>query len=129
MSYNLFLDDIRQPEQAAHYMPTSMCAIYLIEKWVVVRNYGQFVRCIRKKGMPDMISFDHDLAKTHYDPRTWKQGFVYEEKTGLDCAKWLIDHCIDKKLTMPLTHVHSQNPVGRKNIETIIQNFKKIYYG
>jgi hypothetical protein len=129
MSYNLFLDDIRQPEQAALYMPAWMTPLYLKEKWEIVRNYGQFIGAIRRKGMPDIISFDHDLARAHYDPRTWKQGFVYKEKTGLDCAKWLIEYCLDKKVDMPTIYVHSQNPVGKKNIESLINNYKKYYNG
>lgn len=59
----LFLDDVRYPIEAYHYTKQD---IFLRSDWHIVRNYGQFVSRILEKGLPEMISFDHDLADEHY---------------------------------------------------------------
>ena len=66
-----------------------------------------------------MISFDHDLA----DLQQYSQESV--EKTGYDCAKWLIEYCLDHSLNIPKFYCHSMNPVGKENIESLLKNFKK----
>ena len=122
--YNLFLDDIRQPMTCYNYMPASIKDVYSLEKWVIVRDYDDFVKVITEKGLPDLISFDHDLADIHYNPETWTESFVYKEKTGKDCAQWLVDYCLDNELPLPQYIVHSMNPVGKKNILSLLNNFK-----
>ena len=87
--------------------------------------------------MPDTISFDHDLADEHYTPeyfwdnyeeskkfQEWR-GQYYQEKTGMDCAKWLVDYCMDNKKKLPEIFVHSANPVGADNIKGLLDNFVK----
>lgn len=69
-SYNLFLDDFRIPEDCAKYM--SNPEFYLNNKWVIVRDYDEFVKFIEKNGMPAVISFDHDLSDIDYYPE-WKK--------------------------------------------------------
>ena len=61
----LYLDDVRIPQT---------------EGWEIVRNYDDFVKWIEENGLPDIVSFDHDLAEVHYDPSTWRQSFEYHEK-------------------------------------------------
>ena len=78
-------------------------------KYVGVRSYTEFVKYILINGLPHLISFDQD------------QG---EEKTGYDCAKWLISYCLDNNLQLPDYQVHSQNPVGRQNIAYLLRNFQ-----
>lgn len=127
----LFLDDIRNPIDCTTYMNPS--TIYL-EDWDVVRTYDEFVNYVTKNGVPDEISFDHDLADEHYDPSMYKSkeeyGEKYEsfrEKTGYDCARWLSQYCIDNVIPMPKTcYVHSMNPVGRDNIWGVLNSLKKI---
>ena len=109
--YNLFLDDERMPKNAFTYTKNQL---YLDLDWVVVRNYDEFVSYIKENDMPDLISFDHDLADINYD-----------EKTGYDCAKWLINICIDQNINPPNYMVHSMNNVGRRNIIYLIENYKK----
>jgi hypothetical protein len=46
------------------------------------------------------------------------------EKTGYDAAKWLIDYCIDNKLDLPIWNCQSANPVGKDNINGILNSFK-----
>jgi hypothetical protein len=48
----------------------------------------------------------------------------FVEKTGYDSVKWLTDFCMDNNLELPRFLVHSQNPVGKENIEKFLENFK-----
>jgi hypothetical protein len=133
MSYNLFLDDIRHPYSVYEYLKDTK---YLQWDWIVVRNYDEFISHITSNGLPKFISFDHDLADEHYTPQEyWKDYELskayqesvysnYKEKTGLECAKWLVELCLDKDLLLPEFVSHSQNPVGKDNIERYLTNFK-----
>lgn len=126
MSYNLYLDDFRKPEDSFAYTHNQL---YLLN-WTIIRDYDEFVYCIKEYGLPEMISFDHDLADVHYD----NQGEIIDEdyydivqeKTGYHCAKWLINYCIDNKKELPQTIlVHSMNVVGSHNIKSLFRSYKK----
>ena len=65
MEYYLFLDDIRQPEQVYKYTGVTL---FIFMEWVVVRNFEEFKKHIEKNGLPQFVSFDHDLADSHYAP-------------------------------------------------------------
>lgn len=124
MSYKLYLDDIRQPQASSLYMHSRIGKdnpIYL-EEWIVVKNYEEFVSTIEEKGLPTHISFDHDLAEIHYDSTTQKESFKYYEKTGEDCAKWLVKYLKENNLKMPTVYIHSQNPIGCENIKNALNN-------
>ncbi|WP_172283752.1 cyclic-phosphate processing receiver domain-containing protein [Chryseobacterium sp. LAM-KRS1] len=112
----LFLDDIRCPEEAYHYTKQDF---FLLKDWIIVRNYKQFIHWISEKGLPEMISFDHDLADGEHT------GNWDSEKTGYDCAKWLIEYCMDHHLDVPQFYSHSMNPVGKKNIINLLENFRR----
>lgn len=123
-NYNLFLDDERTPKICADIYKDN---IYTDLDWFVVRNYQQFREAIFNKGLPNIISFDHDLADEHY-----KEGqksnfteFNYndcKEKTGLDCARFLKEYCKENNLELPTCYIHSFNPVGRRNIINELNN-------
>ncbi len=118
----LFLDDIRIPKDAIGLIPDNLNKFYWENDWVIVRDFHQFCNYLQKFGLPDFISFDHDLADEHYGdftPVDWK------EKTGYECAKWLVDFCLENSLKIPNYIVHSANPVGKKNIETYLSNASK----
>lgn len=135
--YNLFLDDYRDPTDCVGYVhPMGIRPdLYTNNKWVIVKNYDEFVECITKYGLPTLISFDHDLADEHYTPeeywsdydasKKYQESLTYKEKTGLDCAKWLVDYCMNNKQELPKYEAHSMNPVGRDNIISLLNNFKK----
>jgi hypothetical protein len=127
MGYNLFLDDIRTPEMVSLYiLPVEHRNMYRLEKWEIARNFEEFKSLIFCKGIPSFVSFDHDLAEIHYEPSTWTEDFVYHEKTGLDCAKWLVRVCMDFDVDwFPEYRVHSQNPVGSKNILSYLKSYEK----
>lgn len=106
----LWLDDIRDPfvyDWLISYAPDFANGE---GKVVWVKTFNGFVSHIKFKGIPDMISFDHDLG---------------EIKSGYDCAKWLVDYCLDNKIPVPKFGVHSANPVGAENIRMLLNNYSK----
>jgi hypothetical protein len=121
MSYNLFLDDIRDPSDAGYSEDM---------EWVVVRNYKDFVDLISREGIPDIVSFDHDLADEHYSVGasiTWDEYYSSDdrEKTGYDCAAFLLGACIKENRDIPKCFIHSMNPVGRERINALLSSWKK----
>ena len=126
----LFLDDIRNPKDGIGLVPSNLNQFYWENDWDIVRSYDEFVSYITKNGLPDFISFDHDLADEHYVhymelQKRHLEGSLPTEKTGFECAKWLVDFCLDNGFQIPNTIVHSANPVGKKNIETYLLNAQK----
>ena len=105
MSYRLFLDDIRgvrdvYPQEQEH-------------DFIIVRSYAGFVSEIKSKGLPAFISFDNDLGAD-------EQGNILPD--GYACAKWLVyeSGC---NLTKLKFNVHSANPVAKKQIEGLLNNY------
>lgn len=85
--------------------------IYDELEWEIVRYYKEFVEIIQKCGLPETISFDHDLG---------------DDKTGFDCAKWLINYCIDNKKELPADiFIHSMNTAGSLNILSLFNTYFK----
>lgn len=118
----LFLDDIRIPKDAIGLVPSNLNQFYWDNNWTVVRNYYEFCNYIQKFSLPDFISFDHDLADEHYGDIDNSE---YKEKTGYECAKWLVDWCLENSLSLPNFVVHSANPIGKQNIESYLNNATK----
>jgi hypothetical protein len=125
MTYNLFLDDMRLPQDAfyyTNYMP------YITENWVIVRNVSDFTSHIVENGMPKRISFDHDLSEHHYGILCDLKGndMMSLHDTGYSAAKWLIyQHSLHPELDWPEFMVHSMNPVGKENIESLLRSYEK----
>ena len=120
-SYNLFLDDFRSPEDAYLFR---LNPIYMTEHWVIVRNYNEFINYIDEHGVPEICSFDHDLALEHYESH--QEYDQYTEKTGYHCAKWLIYYCIDNNKKLPATIlIHSMNVTGSLNIKSLFESYWK----
>ena len=132
MKQKIYLDDVRTPVNT---------------DWVVVRSYDEFVEKVRELGFEniDVISLDHDLGDTamseyfnNVSPNYTLDYSNIEEKTGMDCAKWLVDYYYDnynfsedlisrknKKIigiTFPKVYTHSANPIGSANIMGYINN-------
>ena len=129
--YNLFLDDMRNPVDCYGYTNRF---VYLMDDWLVVRNYDEFVKVITEKGIPTIVSFDHDLADVHYGVQDHVDEDYYDicaaqdEKTGYHCAKWLINHCMDNELELPVgILIHSMNGVGARNIQSLFKTYKKVH--
>lgn len=123
--YMLFLDDVRRPATTFSYMELP---IYNETDWIIVKNYYAFISIIQKKGVPELISFDHDLADIHYKEQNFDYDDENYEKTGYHCAKWLIDYCMDNELKVPTKIIiHSMNPVGSLNIKSLFETYFKVY--
>ena len=100
----IWLDDIREPISLLED------GTYKESDIRICRNYLQFVEAIQKDGLPEIICFDHDLG---------------EEKTGYDCAKFVVDYCIKNKVKLPQWYIQSANVVGSAHINDLLKNYKK----
>lgn len=128
----LFLDDIRTPEQAFAY--TNFLP-FKTQEWQIVRSHNEFIEFVGKNGLPEFISFDHDLADSHYTPehlwtdydksKEWQDAQKHTEKTGFDSARWLVDYCLDNELECPRYYCHSMNPVGKDKIIGLLDSFTR----
>ena len=114
----IYLDDVRTPVDPS---------------WIVVRNYEQFVDTVTYHGLEniELISLDHDLGDTAM--QEWHRNVYHnyelnydniKEKTGMDCAKWLVEYCMNNNLPFPDYEVHSMNVIGKMNIKSYIESFK-----
>ena len=121
-NYNLFLDDVRIPTHVTWVdFPRD-------QHYSVVRNYQEFIDLITLRGLPKFVCYDHDLSDCHYGHGLSGDDIPYDsykEKTGYDCAKWLVDYCMNKGIKHPPYVVHSMNPVGKSNIESYIESYNK----
>ncbi len=116
----IYLDDLRVPHD---------------KTWVVVKNYDQFVAKIRYIGLKNIhiISLDHDLGeqsmKEYFNNvqknYTLNYDNIINEKTGYDCAKFLVEQSITNNIPLPKIQVHSANPIGSANIIGYINNYLK----
>jgi 5-formaminoimidazole-4-carboxamide-1-beta-D-ribofuranosyl 5'-monophosphate synthetase len=115
----VYLDDIRTP---------------IDTDWVVCRNYDDFVKKVDEIGLDNIstISLDHDLGETaireYFKNVTNNYILDYSnihEKTGYDCAKWLVNKSIEEDIELPQITTHSANPIGSANIMGYINNYLK----
>ena len=127
----LWLDDLRNPFEGKwieEFAPEYLNSGSII--WVL--NYEEFIEWIRKNGLPQKICFDHDLGED-VAIKLVSKGINKKKarevkklaKSGYDCAKWLVDYCIDHDLQIPDWNVQSANPVGKENINGLLNNAKK----
>lgn len=107
MSYKLFLDDIRNVDFVFPHLGNS--------DFVIVRSYKAFVEQILQQGLPDFISFDNDLGED-------ENHTVLPD--GYACAKWLVYESGINFSNLKF-QVHSANPVAKKQIEGLLNNYIK----
>lgn len=81
-------------------------------EWTVVRNEWDFFRQFGLGGV-DCISFDHDIQRFTVDG---------VEITGYDILKEMVDMFLEDGKPIPQCFFHTQNPVGKKNMECYYQN-------
>ena len=67
---------------------------------------------------PEHLWTDYDKSKE------WQDAQVHKEKTGYECAIWLVDYCMDNNLKLPNYYCHSMNPVGKDKIVGLLQSFQ-----
>jgi len=123
----LWLDDVRDPFSVDNKWISKYAPEYFEVKNSVVwvKNYKEFTNWILNNGLPEKIAFDHDLADRYYDNQTQQENVIWHEKTGMDCAKWVVDYCIDYKQPLPLWVCQSANPVGAENINKLLTSYLK----
>jgi hypothetical protein len=110
----LWLDDYRDPfDRNIDWLVFSPIGRNIYIVWV--KSFEQFCNYINKSGLPDGICFDHDLGENE----------LGEEQSGYDCAKWLVDYCLDNDLILPKYNIQSANPVGKENIDKLFKSFLK----
>lgn len=97
-TYSLFLDDERYPANPAINI-------------FIARNVDDAMWAVKTYGYPTVMHLDHDLGA--------------DKKTGMDFCKELCNYIQDKNdIKFPITfYVHSQNPIGKFNMESYLQNF------
>ena len=134
MKKAIYLDDVRTPINGD-------------VEWIVVRNYNEFVSKVQEIGLEniDVISLDHDLGDSAMNeyfknvaPNYTLDYNNITEKTGYDCAKWLVEYFYIKNpnskyksrdvkqgssFRFPKVFTHSANPIGSANIMGYINNF------
>jgi hypothetical protein len=102
MKWNLFLDDERDPPSSG--------------SWTVARTSFQAELHTRVQGIPFFMSLDHDLGSKH--------------DTGMRYLIWLESYMHHDGLKFPLGfnfYIHSQNPIGKKNMESYLNQMLRIY--
>ena len=98
----LWLDDFRNP---ADYIKGD----YTVS-WV--KNYQDFCKYLNENGLPDCICFDHDLG---------------EEKSGYDCAKYLVNNCQERNSDIPKFDIQSSNSIGKDNIRSLLECWHRFF--
>ena len=104
MRYKLFIDDERYP-------PTSYDGVI----WIIARSSADAIECVSLQGIPEYISFDHDLGG---------------EDTSMQFLKWLFEASDFANNSQPQMvpfswYVHSMNPIGKKNIEAYLESWNR----
>lgn len=104
----IWLDDLRDPADfRMDWLAFSPIGREVEVVWL--KDYFQFRNWIKQNGLPDGICFDHDLGE--------------DTPSGYECAKWLVNYCLDNKLSPPVWSSQSANPVGKANINRLLRNF------
>lgn len=104
-NYNMFLDDERFPPELLKDG----------RDWVIVRTSEAAMLTIRQLGIPNFISFDHDLGG---------------DDTAMKFLHDFIAFSMDFNTDFPKDYyVHSQNPIGRDNIKSLMDSYIKVKYG
>jgi len=115
----VYLDDVRTPVD---------------KDWVVVRSYDEFVDKVNEIGLNkiEVISLDHDLVDTAM--AEWHRNVYHnytldynniKEKTGYDCAKWLVDQWMEGEPVVDV-YTHSANAIGSANIMGYVNNYRHV---
>jgi hypothetical protein len=100
----LYLDDIRIPGDN----PFHEDSVYSDLEWTIARSSAEAKDLIILKGMPLLISFDHDLGG---------------DDTAMRFLSWLTREYWDGVVSPPDFRIHSANPVGRLNILSFMQSW------
>lgn len=97
--FKMFLDDERFPPEDHN-------------DFYIARSSNDAIEMFKICGCPDFISFDHDLGG---------------EDTAMAVIHWMIDMDIESEFNFIPNdfsfYVHSQNPIGVKNIQGLMNGY------
>jgi hypothetical protein len=106
----MFIDDERDPPDDGN-------------EWIIIRSFNEWSEWVNAVGhmgyLPNYVSFDHDLG---------------EELNGYHIARDMVALDMEGRIIFQEGfdwYVHSQNPVGRDNINGLLKsffNFRKKFY-
>jgi hypothetical protein len=130
----LWLDDQRDPykylstkSKSATFARNKQFYDNLLKQYnanfIWVKNIYQFIDYIEKNGIPQFVSFDHDLNN-----RGGGEGLSDEQKinnNGVNCAKWLVNYCKQNNQPLPKFYVHSANPKHGPEINRVLTSENK----
>jgi hypothetical protein len=102
-SIYLFLDDERNPKDVTWLDLPNV-------DWTVVRNIAEFKHMVTTSILLG-VSFDHDLGPSF--------------ETGSSAARFLCEHLSLTNQPLPKCYIHSQNPSGSQNIQSILNSYTK----
>lgn len=103
-SWRLFLDDEREPTWD------------LGADVLIARDCAEAILLVEQFGLPELISFDHDLGSSPEGVKPPAMKFLH----------WLIDGHLDGRFDLQQLKriiVHSRNPEGAKNIAGLWNSF------
>ena len=111
-AYRLFVDDERDPAFLEFLIRQGSRDLVPDGPWMIARSQPEAQLIIGERGLPEMISFDHD-----YGPP--------EAGNGHDLARWLVEEALDGRLDLRglQYQVHSRNPVGQINIRGVLDSY------
>ena len=121
-SWNLFIDDLRDVSYISRPDLT----------FEIARSYEEAVAlCEKFECLPSYISFDHDLGWDSCVPFFGSSILAPVEpgsaaKSGYDFALYFVDSVLDGKYKVPKNFsytIHSSNPSGKVNINSLLTNF------
>lgn len=98
MNWKLWLDDqLDDSDAPMRHVPNG---------FIGARSNAEAINLVLKYGTPEFMDLDHDLG----------------EENVMVFLRWLSMHDYDN---VPGYAIHSANPVGRKNIESFMESWKK----
>jgi hypothetical protein len=93
MSKYLFIDTKLSPSDVTWtWLPK--------HNYKIIRTFEEFVNTIRSSGLPEFFSLDDAI--------------------GMDCAKWICEHCTKLNANMPSHIVHTRNQGKGKKIANVL---------
>lgn len=99
-SVKLYIDDIRSPKTSGN--------------WIILRTSDEAIEYVKKHGLPNFVSLDHDLGG---------------DDTVMIFLKWLIEYDLDNdgKIIPPefTWNIHSANNVGTNNMNSLLTSYLK----
>lgn len=78
------------------------------DSFFVAKSSSEAIEIVKKNGLPEFISFDHDLGG---------------DDTSIVFILWMIENYPDSPIKT--YKIHSANPVGSKNIESYMRSWAK----